>query len=180
MTTRTPYTLAEFGLDPDDGGRVPWDRVNALTIDERVDLGVEWLNRHLPDWPWHVDPERLDLGSACRCVLGQLVVDYHPTADAENVDVLQKYAEIDHHLLEAAVIPLDWDDAFGAWMAEAVLIPVPSVTREWAQALGFLARSQEPGSFASWGEEYEPLTVAWQAKLIELRQIVPPGTAGTG
>ncbi|HWP38979.1 MAG TPA: hypothetical protein VNL18_15640 [Gemmatimonadales bacterium] len=45
-------------------------------IKAAVQRGVRWLDRHRPGWENLIDPETLDLGSPCRCVLGQLDGDF--------------------------------------------------------------------------------------------------------
>lgn len=42
------------------------------TIPERVAAGAAFLDEHEPGWDSRIDLERLDLGSSCACVLGQL------------------------------------------------------------------------------------------------------------
>lgn len=44
-----------------------------LTVEERVSRGVKWLDKHGPeDWREKVTIDDLDMGSACRCILGQV------------------------------------------------------------------------------------------------------------
>lgn len=38
---------------------------------ERVDAGVAWADEHIPGWRNYVDPKKLDMGDAHKCVLGQ-------------------------------------------------------------------------------------------------------------
>lgn len=63
------------------------DRPDLPDLQARVELGVAWLDEHLPDW-WHadrpsstrgggpIDLNRLAMQTSCRCVLGQLFGDY--------------------------------------------------------------------------------------------------------
>jgi hypothetical protein len=42
------------------------------TIAERVAAGAAFLDEHEPGWDQHIDLDRLDIDSNCRCILGQL------------------------------------------------------------------------------------------------------------
>lgn len=46
-------------------------------IREAVDNGVALLDRELPDWRDRVDKARLDMSSACGCILGQAYDEGH-------------------------------------------------------------------------------------------------------
>lgn len=54
--------------------------MTTTTIAERVAAGAEWLDQHEPGWVERIDLDRLDLASACRCVLGQLDTYYYAAA----------------------------------------------------------------------------------------------------
>ena len=43
-----------------------------MTIKQRVDRGVGLLDEQQPEWRSFVNPDELDLSSACDCVLGQV------------------------------------------------------------------------------------------------------------
>jgi hypothetical protein len=45
------------------------------TITQRVAAGAALLDEKLPGWDKDIDLGRLDLGSPCRCILGQLHYD---------------------------------------------------------------------------------------------------------
>lgn len=42
-----------------------------MTITQRVAAGATFLDASCPGWWLAVDPDRLDLGSACNCIFGQ-------------------------------------------------------------------------------------------------------------
>lgn len=42
------------------------------TPEEAVANGVAWLDEYVPDWWNHIEVRELDLGSTCKCILGQL------------------------------------------------------------------------------------------------------------
>lgn len=44
-------------------------------IPDRVEAGVRLLDERIPGWEDRIDLDRLELASACRCVLGQLHLD---------------------------------------------------------------------------------------------------------
>ncbi len=46
-----------------------------LTIAQRVAAGAAFLDGREPGWWERIDLDSLDLGSGCRCVLGQLATD---------------------------------------------------------------------------------------------------------
>lgn len=43
---------------------------------DSVQLGAAFLDGHVPGWEDRIDPERLDLGDGCDCILGQLYGRY--------------------------------------------------------------------------------------------------------
>jgi hypothetical protein len=43
----------------------------TATIPERIARGAALLDEKLPGWVDQIDLDRLDLGSPCRCILGQ-------------------------------------------------------------------------------------------------------------
>lgn len=46
------------------------------TLTTRVAAGAAWLDKHSPGWEAFIDLGQLDLGSGCRCILGQLTGSY--------------------------------------------------------------------------------------------------------
>src|SRR5437764_14197069 len=42
------------------------------TITRRVAAGAAFLDQEIPGWDRLIDLDRLDIGSGCRCVLGQI------------------------------------------------------------------------------------------------------------
>jgi hypothetical protein len=50
--------------------------VSELTIPERVAAGAAWLDAAMPNWIDKVDLDTLDVGSDCRCILGQTFGHY--------------------------------------------------------------------------------------------------------
>lgn len=51
-----------------------------LTVEDRVARGAALLDEKVPGWVDLIDLDTLDLGSPCRCILGQTFAD-HPDAD---------------------------------------------------------------------------------------------------
>lgn len=50
--------------------------MTELTVQQRVQNGIEWLDKYGPaDWRDRIDLSQLDLRSGCDCVLGQAFVD---------------------------------------------------------------------------------------------------------
>jgi len=47
-----------------------------LSIKERVDNGVEWLDANVDDWRNKIDSETLDISDCSHCVLGQVFGGY--------------------------------------------------------------------------------------------------------
>lgn len=47
-----------------------------MTIPDRVQRGAAYLDDIAPGWPDRIDTLKLDIGSPCRCILGQLYGDY--------------------------------------------------------------------------------------------------------
>jgi hypothetical protein len=50
--------------------------VTTSTIAERVAAGAAWLDANRPGWVERIDLETLDLGDPCRCIVGQLNVQW--------------------------------------------------------------------------------------------------------
>ncbi|MEV6421866.1 hypothetical protein [Streptomyces sp. NPDC051662] len=51
--------------------------MELLTVDDRVDNGVRFLDRYGPDgWRRRIDPSVLDIDSGAACVVGQLYDDW--------------------------------------------------------------------------------------------------------
>lgn len=46
--------------------------MSELTIEQRVQAGVEWLDENRPSWVEEIDLVELDMDSCNMCVLGQL------------------------------------------------------------------------------------------------------------
>lgn len=70
------------------------DTTTAPTIAERVAAGAAFLDQAEPGWRQHIDIDRLDLASPCRCVLGQLEIALHsegPEDDGAFSDALFRY-----------------------------------------------------------------------------------------
>ena len=44
----------------------------TVTLPKNVERGAELLDRELPGWDERIDLDRLDLGSTCDCIVGQL------------------------------------------------------------------------------------------------------------
>lgn len=49
---------------------------DTSTVTERVERGATLLDEHMPGWEGRIDLERLNLASACDCVVGQLLGSY--------------------------------------------------------------------------------------------------------
>jgi hypothetical protein len=58
------------------------------TIAERVARGAALLDEREPGWWQRIDLDRLDLGSPCRCVLGQLITDKDPQPPSLWIEIL--------------------------------------------------------------------------------------------
>lgn len=48
-----------------------------MSINERVERGVIWLDKVCPDWRDKVDLDKLDINHADHCILGQLFGDFY-------------------------------------------------------------------------------------------------------
>ena len=46
-------------------------------IPARVDNGIQWLLTHAKEFVGVIDLERLDIGNACQCVIGQIYGNYN-------------------------------------------------------------------------------------------------------
>ena len=44
---------------------------------EKVRNGAAYLDEHVPGWRYTIDADRIDIGSRCDCVLGQLLGDFY-------------------------------------------------------------------------------------------------------
>jgi len=70
-----------------------------MSIQERVQAGVEWLNEQDDDIhimsPWYdrIDLERLEIRSECNCVLGILARDIVNDPEANFFDICSRYGE---------------------------------------------------------------------------------------
>jgi hypothetical protein len=58
------------------------------TVAERVNAGATWLDQREPGWADRIDLDQLDLGSDCRCILGQLHDNYGDGIDALGIHFL--------------------------------------------------------------------------------------------
>ena len=63
-------------------------------IEERVAVGVEWLNENYPNWREQIDPARLQMSDPCHCILGQLEGNfYHVVIDVYGDDYFETACE---------------------------------------------------------------------------------------
>jgi hypothetical protein len=51
---------------------MPTDVLDAPPVPDRVQAGVDLLDREVPGWVGYVDLDSLDVTDECRCVLGQV------------------------------------------------------------------------------------------------------------
>lgn len=61
-----------------------------LTIAERVENGIQFLNKHVPDWRERVDPRTLNISSCRDCVIGQLCGTWE-SAYAQTLKAIAQY-----------------------------------------------------------------------------------------
>lgn len=54
------------------------DKDEQARADSNAAAGAVFLDRKLPGWEYQVNVRKLDLGSGCDCVLGQLAMDIVP------------------------------------------------------------------------------------------------------
>lgn len=83
-------------------------------IPDRVQAGVELLDRELPGWEHRIDLSDLDMSSGCGCVLGQLFSAEWASALVSEEDDPYHYALRQLHELDCtqalAFDVLHWDD----------------------------------------------------------------------
>lgn len=79
------------------------------TIAERVAAGAAFLDEHEPGWVDRIDVGPLNLGSGCRCVLGQL----HPDEDDPNLSYHEARVDLGIGPLEAEELGFDAETDFG-------------------------------------------------------------------
>ena len=136
--------------------------MSTQAITARINRGEKWLNEHYgPDWYDHIDLDRLDLSSACDCVLGQLGHDIVRKAGGRKGGAWsakfrawarrggwdsQLLTDHDGYNLIDLIDPADADHAF--W---------PTITPEEAAAMGFL----RGGGFTPYGR----LDRAWRTRI---------------
>lgn len=90
----------------------------TATIAERVAAGAAFLDEHEPGWVDQIDPDRLDLGSSCRCVVGQLQVHLfrYTINDEPYLRALDRYQVADPFVLGFNAIDLrEYDGLTAAW-----------------------------------------------------------------
>lgn len=119
------------------------------TAADRVAAGAAFLDEHDPGW-WRADVDRaidlprLYLGSACRCILGQLCPVEASDGDSGSDSRYAAYA--------ALLSGLD---------------PASSAVKNWASPLGFEADLDDDDM--AQGEDYFALTAEWTRVIIERR-----------
>lgn len=72
LTPAEAYTLSHHLSDT---ARQAQQNAWYGTPQERVALGVAWLDEKCPDWRTRIDPMTLNLESPLRCVLGQVFAE---------------------------------------------------------------------------------------------------------
>lgn len=120
-----------------------------LTIDQRIENGVRYLNQHMPDWLDIIDLDRLDLAADCSCVLGQIV----GKVDGESMftNVVEQPPQVRGH----------WHQ--NKRVAEEAGMP-EIMSFQQSVDNGF-----HTGDFDSPSDEWAALTQAWGRKITELR-----------
>lgn len=118
------------------------------TFRQRVEAGAAYLDGVLPGWWEKIDLETLNLGSNCRCVLGQLAVDI-------------AWDTRDFQLLRAARA-----DGFNCWVSKH-LAPLPAIGFKESERMGFDLSDSE--CIEAEDELYGALTAEWRNLITERR-----------
>lgn len=68
-------------------------------VERRVRRGIEWLETQNPGWMYHIDLDRLWLGTMTWCVLGQVIGEdeYDILYECEGGDWLRDHGFDKHH-----------------------------------------------------------------------------------
>lgn len=101
-----------------------------ITVQERVQKGVEFLNEAAPEWWKVIDLGRLNLHSPCDCVLGQLFGDFG-RALGDELDLSHTQSRI-----------LGFDIAFEL-EPDLKLTEYQQLTQAWKEAITQLRRGNQ-------------------------------------
>lgn len=99
------------------------------TIAERVAAGAAFLDKREPGWDRRIDLDRLDLESACACVLGQLHFDKN-APDLSYIYAIRKLQIQEPRDAEFGFDVLEGAEDFSAEEAE-----FEELTAEWKRVL---------------------------------------------
>lgn len=106
----------------------------------RVSNGITWLDENRPGWLERIDLDALDLGSPCRCILGQEWLH-------ENPDWIEKGFE--SLAFEEAV------EEWNSWNGDP----------DWDAEMGFELYSRRRAD-----KDYAELTEIWKSEILRLRK----------
>lgn len=122
---------------------------------ECVRRGAEFLDQHWPGWELEIDVSRLDLGSSCDCVLGQLGVDYGKST----------IQFTGHPLSVAAHDKAESNETNGFDWITSHIFPGLGMTDEDVEYYGFDDGYDGDEGYTS----YKGLTAAWQQTVLDRR-----------
>jgi hypothetical protein len=133
-----------------------------LTIDERIDRGVAYLDQHKPDWLDTIRLDFLELDSECNCVLGQVVGGGHTYWDVT----------MTHQTLKDFRDATPWPDIRPQdRMRGAVELGFPRlITQREAVRMGFHTADNDHGGLALGESPWRRLTSAWKRRITQLRE----------
>jgi hypothetical protein len=97
------------------------------TIAERVAAGAAFLDEREPGWADRIDVGPLDLGSGCRCVLGQL----HPDEDDPSLSYHDARVDLGLTPLKAEELGFDAESDFGPGQNKEY----DALTAEWTRVI---------------------------------------------
>lgn len=144
------------------------------TVEERVAKGAAWLDENHDGWIEEVELDRLDLGSECNCVLGQIVSYQSEVLGIDGAgEGDDEYNEYEVYLngFEAVCVENP------AWVAgrKSILEGIDGLskivlTTDEARSMGFhLLLEDRDAWFQGKNQAWEALTTEWERTIIERR-----------
>lgn len=84
--------------------------------EEIIAKGVTWLDENYPNWESKIDLDRLKMSNSCRCILGQLFINFSDFFIGRNLP--SSWAE--EHGFDASKNTLDYSELQDKWTSEII------------------------------------------------------------
>lgn len=96
---------------------------------EKIQDGVKWLDENYPNWRDKVDPDTLNIGSDCGCILGQVNKKYTDTLKQHGLSHRQA-CELGFNVPDDII-----DEYFDNDMEDDIDLEYKILTKKWIEVL---------------------------------------------